>query len=149
MYDAKVESEVTINVPIDQVWKFLVDPHKVPLVMPSLIGNYNVPELPLKVDSKFNYKYQMFGVVLEGELVVKKLSEPTNYEFITNGDVSSEWVYTLENTGNSTKIHLIVSYGTPQGVVQKVKTAVMVKMNQRETELYLQNLKTVLEMQNE
>ena len=149
MHDAKVESEITIGTSPQRVWNFLTDPNKIPLAMPSLIGNYNVPELPLKVGSKFNYKYQMFGIILEGEVTVDTFNEPSIYEFSTSGDVQSNWTYTLDGTENSTKLRLSATYVTPESVTAKLKSKIIAKMNQKESELYLENLKTVLEMQSE
>lgn len=149
MHNSQVRSEIVINAPINKVWDFLTNPHKIPLAMPGLIENTNVPDLPLQVGSKFNYKYQMFGVLLEGELTVTKYDKPTRYEFSTTGDAKSEWVYTLEDLGNSTKFVIQASYEVPQNVLQKLKNDVIAAMNQKESNLYVQNLKTLLEMQGE
>ena len=147
MYNAQVQAEATIGVPAQQVFDFLVSPDKIPLVMPSLIENYNIPPLPLEQGSEFSYKYQLYGVVLEGSWIVTAIEPPTRYEARTTGAAESEWRYRLTERNGSTHIVLTVQYETPQSVLQQVKSSIVEAMNQREAETYIQNLKMVLEMQ--
>ena len=149
MYDTKIKAAREINVPAAEVWNLLTNPYKIPLFMPSLIENTNIPKLPLKPGSKFNYKYQMFGIILEGELTVSKFEPTKNYKFVTNGDAESEWNYTLKEKNGKTLVQLAVSYKPPKNVLDKVKGSILTKMNQKEAELFLENMKILLETQNE
>lgn len=147
MYDATVHAEVTVDVPAQKVFDFLVAPEKIPLVMPSLIENYSIPPLPLKEGSQFNYKYQLYGVILEGSWVVTAIEPPTRYEARTTGAGNSEWKYRLTENNGRTHVALTVQYDIPESVLQKVKSAMIEAMNQREADVYVQNLKMALEMQ--
>ena len=73
MYSQKVNPRTTINVPREDVFDFLVQPQQIPLVLPGLIENTDVPELPLKVGDRFTYHYQVSGVMLEGTWTVTEL----------------------------------------------------------------------------
>jgi hypothetical protein len=147
MHDATVRSSITIDTSIDRVFDFLVSPAKIPLVLPGLVENYDIPPLPLAPGSSFHFRYQMYGVMLEGTWKVTKLEKPVRYEASTTGDVASEWKYELSKRDGSTNINMVVAYETPRTVLQKIKSDVMLKINQQEAEHYLKNLKTVLEMQ--
>lgn len=147
MHDARVERSIEIASPRDRVFAFLTNPHKIPLVLPGLVENTQVPELPLKKGSKFRYKYQMYGVMLEGYWSVTELESPSRYDAVTDGDVESNWQYRLSEQKGSTKIDLVVTYQTPKTLAGRIKGDVLVRINEQEAEHYFKNLKTVLEMQ--
>jgi carbon monoxide dehydrogenase subunit G len=146
MFDTKLEQSVQIAATPERVFSFLTDPAKIPLVLPSLIENTNIPPLPLKTNSQFNWKYQMFGVMLQGEWTVTKIESPSRYAARTKGDTSSEWDYSLSPAGKGTKVSITVSYETPKSVLGKLSLAVAQQLNRKELDTYLSNLKTVLEM---
>ncbi|MGH9456944.1 MAG: SRPBCC family protein [Thermoanaerobaculia bacterium] len=146
MYDRRVSVNVEIDRPPETVFDFLVSPAKIPLVLPGLIENTEIPELPLRPGSRFHYKYQMYGVMLEGSWICKTVEQPSRYEAETDGDVPSLWTYGLTGDGKSTRVSLVCTYQTPASVLAKIKADVMLRINQKEAEAYFQNLKTVLEL---
>lgn len=148
MYSEKVHFEIDINVPPEKVFSFLTDPNNIPLVLPGLIENSNIPTLPVTVGAKFNFKYQMLGVVLEGEVTVDKVESPLAYDFTSSSGADSKWVQRMTEKDGGTHFTLDVEYNPPQSWIDKVKLSVIQKMNQGEAEKYVQNIKTLLEMQS-
>src|SRR5687768_15859062 len=106
MPGAKVHVETTIDVPREEVFDFLVQPEKIPLVLPGLIENTDIPELPLKVGDTFTYHYQIAGVVLEGTWTVTELERPSVYHARTTGGGDSTWRYKLADKGKGTHVEL-------------------------------------------
>ncbi|MDP9352673.1 MAG: SRPBCC family protein, partial [Chloroflexota bacterium] len=86
-------------------------------------------------------------VILEGSWVVTAIEPPTHYEARTTGAGNSEWKYRLAESNGRTHVVLTVQYDIPESVLQKVKSAMIEAMNQREADVYVQNLKMALEMQ--
>lgn len=146
MHDGKVSVSVEIDRSPEAVFDFLVSPAKIPLVLPGLIENTGIPELPLRPGSSFHYKYQMYGVMLEGTWVCKAVDRPRLYEAETDGDVPSRWTYELTGKGDSTRVSLVCTYETPASVAAKIKGDVMVRLNQKEAEAFFQNMKAVIEL---
>jgi uncharacterized protein YndB with AHSA1/START domain len=147
MHDATIELSVDVDQPAEKVFDFLTSPEKIPLVMPSLVENVDIPPLPLKNGSRFHYRYQMYGVMLEGSWSVVRADRPTAYEAQTEGDIASHWIYRLSpSAGGGTHVDMSVTYETPKNVAARIKSELMLKINRTEGETYLQNLKTVLEM---
>lgn len=147
MHDARVEVSAEIGQPRETVFEFLVTPQKIPLVLPGLVENVEIPPLPLTEGSRFRYRYQMYGVMLEGYWKCLEINRPGRYVAETDGDVPSHWTYTLDDAGNGrTRVSLVVTYETPRNVAAKIKSDVMMKINQKEAEAFFANLKTVLEM---
>jgi len=148
MYNEKAHAEVDINVPPEKVFDFLTDPHNTPLVLSGLIENYNIPPLPVKVGTKFSFKYQMLGVILKGEVVIDKVERPSEYDFTSTGGVASKWLQRMTIKDGGTHFTLDVEYDPPKSWIDKVKIDVVRKMNQGDAEKYTQNLKILLEMQS-
>ncbi len=148
MYSEKAHAEIDISVPSEKVFNFLTNPKNIPLVLPGLIENYNIPQLPIKVGSKFNFKYQTMGIVQEGEVVIDKIESPSAYDFTSTGGVISKWLQRMTAKDGGTHFSLDVEYETPKSWLDKVKIDVVQKMNQGDAEKYTQNLKTLLEIQS-
>ena len=149
MYESQVHLETTIDQPRERVFDFLTNPYQIPLVLPGLIENTNVPQLPLKVGDEFNYKYQVMGVVLDGTWTVTELDAPSRYSARTTGGGDSEWRYELTENGKGTHVTLDVSYDPPQSVLQRVQQGVLERVTENDGTAYMLNLKTVLELRNE
>jgi len=146
MNEARVQANIEIAAPVDRVWNFLTDPKKIPLVLPGLVENVNVPPLPLKEGASFQYRYQMYGVMTEGTWHVTKLEASRVYDAKTDGDIDSTWHYELTERDGKTHVLFDVTYRAPESVLGKIKAEALAKINQAEGEHYLKNLKTVLEM---
>ena len=146
MSNLTIDKKIQINASIDKVFEFLTDPAKIPLVLPGLIENTNIPKLPLKVGSKFNYKYQMYGAILEGTWTVTEIKSPDSYKAKTDGDAASNWSYKLSKKGAGTSVGIKIEYEVPKSVLSKVKVNIIKSINEKAVDQYLHNLKTVLEM---
>lgn len=143
---ATIHSEIEIAVPTTAVFEFLTDPNRIPLVLPSLVENVGIPALPLKVGDSFTYKYQLYGIMLEGKWLVEAYQPSSFYKAQTTGDAVSTWEYSLEDRGGKTFLQLDISYEPPQSVMASAKMAVIEKINKQEAEAFLANTKAALEL---
>src|SRR5687768_14755698 len=125
MYSDEVLVETTIVAPRETVFDFLTNPYQIPLVLPGLIENTGVPELPLKVGDSFTYRYQVVGVVLEGKWTVTELDAPARYSAETTGAANSVWRYDLTEQAGGTHVSLSVRYAAPQSLLDKASTSVL------------------------
>jgi hypothetical protein len=146
MRDATVHCSISIDASAEKTFDFLVSPEKIPLVLPGLVENYDIPPQPLQPGSSFKFRYQMYGVMLEGRWTVTKVDRPNRYEASTEGEVASAWVYEITRENGSTHVDATITYETPHSVLEKIRSDVMLKINQQEADTFLRNLKTVLEM---
>lgn len=143
-----IHLETRINARPKHVYDFLVNPHKIPLVMPGLIENTDVPSLPLKEGHSFTFRYLMYGVMLEGRWTVTKLDDSRRYEARTTG-VASTWTYELSPRGDETHLSLTVEAEPPQSLLQKAQVGILRKISESAGDAYFRNLKTVLELQSQ
>jgi carbon monoxide dehydrogenase subunit G len=147
MLTESLHHEIDIDVSPEKVFDFLTDPHNVPLVVPGLIENTDIPPLPLQRGSRFMYRYQMLGVVLEGAVTIEQIERPAVYDFTTSGGGESTWKQRILPRNGGTRFTLEIAYNPPHSWLEKVRLEVVRQMNQTEAEQYLKHLKTLLEMQ--
>jgi len=146
MQTEKIHAEVNIKAPMEKVFEFVTNPNNIPLTLPGLIENTNVPELPVKKGDKFNFKYKLLGVIIEGIVVVDEIHSPTIYNFSTSLGITSHWKEQLSEKDGSTNLVLDVEYETPESLFEKIKLDVAKQANQKDAEQFLQNIKLALEL---
>jgi carbon monoxide dehydrogenase subunit G len=146
MHSEKLHAEISIKAPIDKVFNFITNPHNIPLVLPGLIENDNVPDLSLRKGDKFNFKYKLVGVVIEGITEVEEIVSPTIYNFSTSVGMVSHWKEQLSENGAITNLSLDVEYETPDSLIKKIKLELIKQMDQNEVKHFLQNIKLAVEI---
>ena len=147
MDNAQVNIQTTIPTTREQLFDFLTTPGQVRLVLPGLIESTNISELPLKVGSTFDYKYQMYGVIVEGKWEVLQVESPSRYEARTTGGAVSTWKYELKEVGDGTQLSLALEYEIPESLLGKVKVGLLKTINEKEAQHFFENLRAVFELQ--
>ncbi len=147
MEKIKVVKSLEINASPEKIFNFITDPSKIPSILPGLIENSNVPALPLTAGAEFDYKYQMYGVMLDGKWIVDEIQSPSLYKAHTIGGSESWWTQEISGNENKSTVTLTVEYIMPEGVLSKIKANALMSINEKEAEHMLHNLKTILEMQ--
>ena len=137
---------IDINCKPEKIFSFITDPKNIPLILPGLIENTNIPPLPIKRGSTFNFKYQLAGFIFEGKVKVDKVVPTSTYDFTTIGGITSTWKQSITPKGKGSKFSLNVSYEIPDNVLGKLKSAALIKLNEKDANQYLQNLKSSMEI---
>ena len=141
---ATVNKSITINAPIEKVFKYSAEPSNLPEIWPSMIEAKDIQPLP-NGGNKFRWVYKMAGIRIEG------ISEDT--EFIPNqrsvskteGGVESEIIWEYQSEGEATKVTFRGEYTVPIPLLGKLAEAFIVKQNENEAEILLSNLKARME----
>lgn len=147
MEKIKVVKSLEVNTSPEKIFNFITDPSKIPSILPGLIENSNVPELPLTAGAEFDYRYQMYGVMLDGVWTVDEIQSPSLYKAHTTGGSESWWTQEISGDENKSTVTLTVEYTMPEGVLNKIKANALISINEKEADHMLHNLKTILEMQ--
>ena len=140
----KVSKSITINAPVEKVFDFLGEPTHLPEIWPSLVEIKDVKTLPNGLNTN-RWVYKMAGIRLEGTSA--DIERVTNERLVskTEGGVKSTQTWTLQPEGNTTNVTFEVEYTVPIPVLGKLAETVIVKMNEREGDLILANLKARME----
>jgi uncharacterized membrane protein len=135
---------VVVNAPVDRVYAYLDDPIHMPEFWPSLIEIKDVHTLPNGGHSN-RWTYKMAGVRLEG--TSEDVEHIRNERIVakTKGGVDSTQTWELEPEGDETKVTFKVDYTVPVPVLGKLAEAAIVKLNDHEGDVVMENLKTLVE----
>jgi uncharacterized membrane protein len=142
-----IERSIHIEAPRSAIYEFVTEPTNLPEVWTGLVDVTNSSRKP-DGTHRFDYVYKLAGMQFHGraetrEAVANELSE------LGMGGLESVWRWTFEGRGDSTDVHLRVSYEVPTPLVGKVGEKYVIDLNERELELLLVSLKDRIESMRE
>ena len=137
---ARVEKEVTVVAPLDQVCSYITEPSNVPEFWPSVQEIKNVEPLP---NGGFSgrWLYKMLGVTFEGTGIYTEVVPNQWLVIETSGGIKSRITWTFRARGEITRVTLTIEYSVPIPLLGKLAEAIIVKMNDQEADLVMANLK--------
>lgn len=141
---AQLEKSITVAAPVERVFDYLITPDNLLEIWPSLVEVRDVEPQP-NGGNKFRWVYKMAGMRLEGqsEDVEVVRNEKTVTE--SRGGVDSTITLLFEPVEEGTRVTWRSAYRVPVPLLGRLAEGIIVKMNERETELILENLKARLE----
>ena len=140
----KTEKTITIKAPVEKVFSYISEPTSLPEIWPSLVEIKDVKPLPNGGHSN-RWVYKMAGVRLEGSSEDIEFTPNQRLVSKTKGGADSTQTWIFEPEGDGTKVTFRVEYTVPIPVLGKLAEAIIVKMNDREGDLLLANLKARME----
>ncbi len=141
---AKIEKSLLINAPVEKVFAFMAKPENLPVIWPSLQEVRNVQPLP-NGGYTYDFTYKMAGVRFEGHSEWTEFVKNQRIVSKTGGGVSSTFIWTYQAEDGDTRVSVSVDYTTPGAVLGKLAEPIVHKMNEREAETVLANLKARME----
>jgi uncharacterized protein YndB with AHSA1/START domain len=141
---AKLKKTITINAPLEKVFGYISEPTNLPEIWPSLVEVKDVRRLPNGGTSN-RWVYKMAGMRLRG--TSEDVEYVANQRLVskTKGGAESTQIWMLQPEAGGTKVTFEVQYTVPVPVLGKLAEAIIVKMNEREGDLVLANLKVRME----
>ncbi len=140
----KLNKSINISASVEKVFAYVTDP------MTStewLVGATEVTDVTGSgVGQHYRWKYNMLGVPLRGETTVSE--HVPNERRVTEGKggVISTWTFTFAPHEGGTKLDMELDYAIPVPVLGKLAEQLVLKRNQREADLSMQNIKERLEV---
>ena len=141
---AKLENSITINAPVEKVFDYMQTPTNLPEIWPSMVEAKDVQRLP-NGGTSFRWVYKMAGVRFEG---TSEDIEVVANERVVNeskGGIEGRMIWTFEPEDPGTRVTSEIEYTVPIPLLGKLAERVIVKMNERESEVLLANLKIRME----
>jgi uncharacterized protein YndB with AHSA1/START domain len=141
---AKVEQSIVIHAPVEKVFGYAADPSHLPEFWPSMQEVKDVQPLA-NGGHRFHWVYQMAGMRFEGT--------SDDVEYIPNqqliqkgkGGIESTITWTFLSEAEGTRVTFLAEYVVPVPLLGRLAEAVIVKVNEHETEVLLANLKATME----
>jgi len=140
---AKVGASITINTLIEKVFAYLDDPTNCMDFIPSMTEIRDVTGQG--VGQKWGWTYKMMGLPLKGEAEVTEYIPNKRCVVKTTGGILSTWTLTFNAKARRTRLNLAVEYAIPVPILGKVSERLVLRLNQREVEFAIANLKERLE----
>jgi len=139
----KVERNITINAPVEQVFAYIEDPMNITEWLSSMMEVKDVAGSG--VGQHYRWTYKMAGVRLEGETTVTENIPNKRRVAKTKRGVVSIWSYTFEPHEGGTKLNLDIEYTIPVPVLGKLAEKFVLRRNEREADLAMANIKDKME----
>lgn len=141
---ATVKKSILIDVPVDKVYKFISVPTNLLEVWPSLVEAKDIERLP-NGGTKFNWKYKMAGMSFDGTSEDIEVIEGESVTSKSTGGIDSTITWKTHQKDEGTEVTFIGDYTLPNKLLNKLAEGFLVKSNEREAGIILQNLKDRLE----
>lgn len=138
----KLTKAVTVEKPVHEVFEYVDEPTHLPEIWPSLFEVKAVETEPVR---RFEWLYNLAGRRFAGKtetvehVIDEKIVEKAE------GDIESTFVWTFHGENGLTKIDFEADYELPADLDAKFERFV-IKRNEREADLLLENLKARLEI---
>lgn len=138
---ATIRRSIVIRAPVDRVFDYVADPMHLPEIWPSLVAVRNVKVHP--AGSSFDWDYKLLGMRFHGH------SDPVetvkNQRLVTRSvtGIPNTFRVRYEDRAGETVVTLEVDYEVP--VLGRLATGVVGRVNEREAETLLANLKRKME----
>ena len=142
---AKITRTFTINAPVEKVFSFAADnPANLPKIYPSLIEVKDIKPSPAGGYS-FSWIYKMAGMRFEG--ATETIEYISNKRIVTKSTkgIDARSVYTYESEDGGTKLTSETEYKVPMPLLGKLAEAIILKLNENETDAVVANLKALME----
>ena len=141
---AKIEKSIDIKASVENVFAYIADPMNAPEWLSSLM---EVTDLTGSgVGQYYRWKYKMAGVPLNGEATVSE-HIPNERRVIENkGGGDAIWTFTFEPHDGGTKLGMDIEYTVPVPVLRKFVEKLVLKRNEREADMAMENIKEALEV---
>ena len=138
-----LQKTITVQAPVDKVFKYIAEPMHLPEIWPSLFEVKDVETLPTGGHS-FTWFYNMAGSRFKG--TTKTFEWHPNEKIVdkTYGDIESTFAWTFQGENGYTKIRFEADY-TPPTSFDKKEIPFIMRQNEFEADTLLANLKARFE----
>lgn len=140
----KIEKSIVINAPAEEVFTFLTNPNNLPSVWPSLVEVKNEKHDASGAHS-FDWTYKMAGIHFHGHAESTEVEKNRRVVSKNEGGIPSTFTYTYSPKDGGTELRMTSEYELPDRAIAKLAEPLVTRINEREAETLLHNLKAVLE----
>lgn len=142
---ATVKKSIQINESAEKVFDYLSDHTNEPEWMPGMIELDFVSGDGKNVGDTYKWKYKMAGIILKGETTVKEMVPNRKIVTASNAGIKNTFTFNLESNEEGTFLKLNIDYIIPVPVLGKIAEKIVLRKNEREADLALENIKIHLE----
>lgn len=139
----KIEETISIDAPLDEVFRFVDDSTRVAEWLPGMVETRNI--IGDGLGKVFDWTYKMAGIPLKGSSKITAYQPAERIAIRSKGGVVSDWEYQFLWTGSATELYMTVEYTIPIPVLGKLAESLVARLNERELRLAMANIKDLCE----
>lgn len=140
----KVRKSILIHAPVERVFDYLDKPEHLPEIWPSMVRVENVERMgdrPLGYD----WTYKMAGMHFHGHSEIIAHKKNTRIVSKNEKGIPSTFTWTFVAEDGGTRFMVDVDYTIPSPLLAKLADGLVKRLNEREADVFLENLKTRVE----
>lgn len=140
---AMINRTIDVRAPVEKVFAYVADPMATLEWMVSMMEVSDVRGSG--IGTRFHWKYKMAGIPFQGEAV--RTDEVPNERFVVENEagIPSTFMWSFTQHDEGTKVDLEVDYTIPVPVLGKLAEKLVLRRNEREADLWMENIKEHLE----
>jgi uncharacterized membrane protein len=142
-----ITRDIRVSAPFDQVFRFLVDPHKLSEIWPNIVEVKGIKKIKNRDGFRFNWDYKMANVDFEGKCETIEYIPNERIAIKSTKGLDSTITWTVKPVGQDTQVTLKFEYQIPASVLKQMEEQAVVEENERQVDAMLQNLKNTLELE--
>ncbi|MBN2297712.1 MAG: SRPBCC family protein [Deltaproteobacteria bacterium] len=139
----RLHKSIDIKAPVGKVFSYLEDPKNAPEWIHSMVEVKDVKGSGR--GTHYNWIWKMAGVKLNGESDLVEDLPNEKMVLKSKGAAESTWTFKFEPHENMTHLDLDIDYKIPIPILGKVAEKIVMRQNEREAEIDMQNIKDKLE----
>ena len=139
-----IERSIVIEAPVKDVFSYLEDPAHLPEIWPSMVKIEDVEPLA-KGGYHYHWHYKMAGKHFEGDSETVEFEHDKHLVSKASGQIPAKFDYTFTAIDGKTKVEVKTEYEMPTSLLGKLAEPFVRKLNEREADAFMANLKDRLE----
>ena len=139
-----IERSILIKAPVKQVFAYLEEPLHLPEIWPSMVEVKDVKPLP-QGGHRFHWIYKMAGMRFEGETETVEFELDKHVVTKSTGQIPATFDYLFKAENGYTRVDVKTEYEIPTKLLGKLAKPFVLKLNEREADTFLANLKDRVE----
>jgi len=141
----KIQRTIDIKAPVQRVYDFVNQPTNLPSIWPNMVSVSNVVAATGGAHH-FDWVFKMIGLQFKGHAKVEEAQSGKFARIRNESGIPSTFLWTYSGLdGAGTRLNLAIEYTMPTPVIGKLAEVLAAKINERDLDAMLANLKDVME----
>lgn len=142
----EIKKEINIHAPAEKISDFLIEPSHYPEIWTGMLECEGITRAPDGSHwSKTRFVYKMAGIRLDATSDTLEYVPARSLVSHSSGGIDNTLRWAFTPNGNDTNVSIVIQYHMPVPVLGKFAEQLVARMNEREVQTMLENLKTRME----
>lgn len=137
---AKIRKSISIRAPVDKVFEYAGNPDNLLEFWPSMADVENIKPVA-NGGAEYDWTYKMAGMKFKGHAKPTSFERNKRFSVKNETGIPSSFIWSFDGENGGTRLSLDVEYEIPHTLLGKLAEPFLVKLNEREADAVLENIK--------